>query len=759
MTRPYSTIREAGKVRITLFDGAKGNEPQTTIGYESIAELARHFRKRVQVVERKARAPLYTRGLAIGGREREDVSGPYLVILDVDHSGVSLEECSKRLRQLGVAHVGHTTWSHDPDSPLDDHSYRVVLDLVAEDWVTVRSLTRDVAAHLAIDLDPVSEHQLCFYVPSTDAGREVEFASWGGPSTWEPDPATWDDLGPAPVELESQEAVERVAVDAEDFDLGKLRSALDAIPNETYQQWIRTGQCLHGSGLENARALWDEWSAGQDYVDAGKENPDEKWASFGKAGLTVRTIYWDARKHGWTWRTPAAEQFDAWVDEDEGLSKRDHLERLSERYAYVALGQGTVWDKEQGRFLTRNAFMGLYQHPEFFTGKSLKGEPIMESLGHAWWDWEERPTYAGVDFAPPGAPPLRPDILNSWQGWGAEPAEHSPEELRGQCDRFLDHVHEVLCKGDEQLYAWILAWMAHLVQRPAEKVGTCIVMRGDEGTGKGFFGDTLIALVGKAAVKVGESGGLTRNFNAKLSGKLLIFGDEVTWGGRRADAGVLKGLITERTITIEPKGIDSYEERSYSRTLISSNEDWVVPAGPTARRYLCLDVSSIHKEDRPYFARIQAQLDDGGLEALHGYLAGLDLAELPDPRVIRKTAALLDQKLRALDPIDRWVQDALLEGEVSPCFAWKGYPEKFATTELTSLAQAKTRKNEIEPRQHEVTLRLKKIFVGMKGNLRMPACPDEEGNDFRPRALELPGLTDARAAFDKYMGQPLDWEN
>ena len=42
---------------------------------------------------------------------------------------------------------------------------------------------------------------------------------------------------------------------------------------------------------------------------------------------------------------------------------------------------------------------------------------------------------------------------------------------------------------------------------------------------------------------------------------------------------------------IEPKGVDPFSVRNCIHLLMSSNADWVVPAGADARRYFVLDVS------------------------------------------------------------------------------------------------------------------------------------------------------------------------
>ena len=50
-------------------------------------------------------------------------------------------------------------------------------------------------------------------------------------------------------------------------------------------------------------------------------------------------------------------------------------------------------------------------------------------------------------------------------------SEHDVQELQP----ILDHIKDCLCAGNEQDYANLMAWLAHIIQDPAEKTGWCPV--------------------------------------------------------------------------------------------------------------------------------------------------------------------------------------------------------------------------------------------------------------------------------------------
>src|SRR5262249_47330144 len=135
------------------------------------------------------------------------------------------------------------------------------------------------------------------------------------------------------------------------------------------------------------------------------------------------------------------------------------------------------------------------------------------------------------------------------------------------------------------------------------------------------------------------------------------------WAGDKQAEGTLKGLVTEDTNNIELKGKDTFTVKNFIRLIIASNNEWVVPAGPSERRFCVMDVQPHHKQDHAYFGAIQEDMDSGGREALMHFLLNYDLTGV-NLRAIPKTAALQDQKIRSMDVIERWWFDVLKRGYI-----------------------------------------------------------------------------------------------
>jgi Family of unknown function (DUF5906) len=208
--------------------------------------------------------------------------------------------------------------------------------------------------------------------------------------------------------------------------------------------------------------------------------------------------------------------------------------------------------------------------------------------------------------------------------------------------------------------------MANAVQYPGRRCEAAIVMRGKEGTGKTIAAGYVGELFGAHYRHISQPKHLTGHFNSHLLHCSVLHADEAFFAGDRSHEGVLKALITESTILIEPKGIDPFAVPNCLHIIMSSNADWVIPASAEARRYAVFDVDPAHMQDRAYFAAIVEEMEKkGGREALLHRLQHRDLSGF-DIRAIPQTQALADQKAHSRRGIDRLIEIVAHDGIV-PC--------------------------------------------------------------------------------------------
>ena len=276
-------------------------------------------------------------------------------------------------------------------------------------------------------------------------------------------------------------------------------------------------------------------------------------------------------------------------------------------------------------------------------------------LGKWWIDHPDRRQYDGIVYAPYSAKNGR---LNLWTGYGCE-------RRAGNCTLYLAHLHDNVCCGNEEYAAYLLNWMADAAQHPDRAGEVAVVLRGAEGVGKGVLAKQFGRLFGAHFRHITQAKHLVGNFNAHLQQCSVLFADEAFFAGDRAHEGILKALITEETLLIEPKGIDTFVVRNSLHLILSSNNDWVIPAGADARRFFVLDVAATRMRDFSYFATIAAEMDNGGREALLDLLMQRDLSKF-NIRSVPLTSALASQKAYSRRGIDRLVEILAHDG-ILPC--------------------------------------------------------------------------------------------
>jgi hypothetical protein len=167
-----------------------------------------------------------------------------------------------------------------------------------------------------------------------------------------------------------------------------------------------------------------------------------------------------------------------------------------------------------------------------------------------WWlTRKDRYTYDGIIFhasADGGAPS---DEINLWRGYGVKP---NPE---GDWTLMRNHVRKIIANDDPANFNYILKWLAWAIQNPTKHCEVALVLLSEEkGTGKGFLGRTMCRLFGAHGLHISNRGHLVGRFNAHFMQVGLLFSDEALWPGHKDDEGVLKALITEPSLMVEPKG-------------------------------------------------------------------------------------------------------------------------------------------------------------------------------------------------------------
>lgn len=329
------------------------------------------------------------------------------------------------------------------------------------------------------------------------------------------------------------------------------------------------------------------------------------------------------------------------------------IKKLNKKYAVARInGRTTILDftiDGMVNYTRPKELHDYYENIRVATDKST--EPVTKM----WMRHKGRREYPkGVVFSPgkeiPGA-------FNLWRGYSVLP------NPKMSCERFLEHCRRIICSRNDELYQWFIRSIAHMVQHPQDKPGFAWVFRGRKGVGKDTVGDYLAEILGNQAAKIAQQEHLTGRFNQHIQNAMMVHLEEAYWAGSKSAEGALKSLITSPRILIEPKGLTPFWIDSFHRFLITSNENWVVPATADERRFFVLDVSEEMRGNRRYFDALHREMKNGGPSALLHHLMNIDLTGF-NIRDVPATAALGNQKIHGLRNIEAWWYGCIGSGDL-----------------------------------------------------------------------------------------------
>jgi hypothetical protein len=343
---------------------------------------------------------------------------------------------------------------------------------------------------------------------------------------------------------------------------------------------------------------------------------------------------------------------------ERGAKLADLLSEMNKIYAVARYGDQIVVANIIGKkidFISEREFhkMLANQVVQLSDGPTIR-------LSRRWFNWIYRRQYIGrgAVFEPGGPLETPGDMLNMFRGLAIDPAPGDWSLMRA-------HILDVLCAGRQEIFDYLIGWMAWSVQNLDQPIGVAIALLGDQGAGKGIFVRAFGCLFGDHFAHVANGDQLTGRFNASVGKSCLVFLDEAVWAGDKKAEGVLKGLITEPSLTLEAKFRDPITVANRLRIVVASNNEWAVPAGIGDRRWLILNVDNRYAgtSHGPYFDALSTEIKNGGPAAMLHDLLAMNLKEF-NVRQVPRTAAKAQQQALSLPSIEAWLYQVLQDGAI-----------------------------------------------------------------------------------------------
>lgn len=455
---------------------------------------------------------------------------------------------------------------------------------------------------------------------------------------------------------------------------------------------------------------------------------------------------------------PAVSRLRQWLGANENLMDEEMTEEFNREYAVVGVGnkckilhemlpEGLL--QKQVSLIERSDFFALHANKRVMVnGKETE-------LAKLWFKHPKRRQYTQLVFQP--GKEVGPDTYNMWTGFNV-----TPSYGKG-CGLILAHIKDIIASGNEEIFHWIVSWLAQAVQQPYNKPGTCVVLQGDQGVGKSMLGDYLSRIYGKHYVSVSQPRHIQGNFNAHLQHCAFLNAEEAFWGGDKKSTGVLKDLITSKTMAIEKKGVDVVEGENHLRVLMTTNSDWAIPADFGERRFSVIFVSSAMKGNTKYFELLADEMNTTGPADLLGYLLSHDYSTV-NLREPVKTKALAEQILQGTDKLGQFVFKCLYEGKIytdNPT-----WPAKIPTDDFTELFVKWSKDHALKGNALATYFGkgVRRYIPGIeKKKLTTSGLDIESGQSIMHTSSHkrmfyiLPTLAEARVQFGKVLNNPYPW--
>jgi hypothetical protein len=395
-------------------------------------------------------------------------------------------------------------------------------------------------------------------------------------------------------------------------------------------------------------------------------------------------------------------------------------------------------------------FRKRYQHQIKPIWREKAGKVLPTDIATGWLNHPKRREFmGGLICAPRGD--TRPDQYNTWRGW-------SIEAKAGSHPLFSAHLKKVICAGNPAHFEYLMGALATMYQKADEPWHIILAIRGPQGCGKGFaFTDQLQAHFGPHAAQLLQGGHLTGRFNSHLRDKILLVANEASFAGDRSHHAFLKGLATERTVMLEEKNRMPVQCKNVAHLIITTNEDWAVPADADDRRMFVLDALGTQVGNRAYFEALDREMNGGGREALlHTFLTyDLNKFNILD---VPKTDALAEQKDLSLRGPYKWIKEVLNTGQLG--FVELSHDRRTAIPKREVMASyARDNKYEKYSLQSSALAKVLKKVLSDAITDQRPRVKDENGRsidgvwewNFAP-------LPELRSAFERFFHQPLEWD-
>ncbi len=336
--------------------------------------------------------------------------------------------------------------------------------------------------------------------------------------------------------------------------------------------------------------------------------------------------------------------------------KLDDFRAYMPMHKYIFMPSGEIWPSSSVNARIKPIEIGV----------DREGKPKFIAASR----WLDRNAAVEQMTWSPGEPQVINDRLISEGGWFNREGcavfnLYRPPTIRpqpGDVSRWLNHAERVF--GDNAGH--IIAWLAHRVQRPEEKINHALVLGGEQGIGKDTLVEPAKTAVGAWNFQEVSPRQVLGRFNGFLKSVILRVNEGRDLGefDRFAFYDHMKAYTAAPpdVLRVDEKNLREHAVLNVCGVIITTNHktDGIYLPADDRRHFVAW--SDLQKEEfsASYWKSMYAWLDEGGgREFVADYLNKLDLSGFDPKAPPPKTAAFFEIVNSSRAPEDNEVADAL----------------------------------------------------------------------------------------------------
>lgn len=275
-------------------------------------------------------------------------------------------------------------------------------------------------------------------------------------------------------------------------------------------------------------------------------------------------------------------------------------------------------------FMTRRDMVTSYEHIK--CGKNAFGNDI--SFIDKWLVNNETINVKEKMDVYPDTYNCPDNVYNLWKPFVMEKYTQPYNKKTDDLNIILNHI-KILCGNDEKMYNYFIRWISKMIQQPHIKL-TCMLFISKQGAGKGTLMELFRRMMGNEKVyeTTNPSRDVWGNFNEMMTDAFLVNINEFEYIDAKKGEGQFKGLITDPTITINPKGQKPIKVKSHHHFIGTTNKENPIPLENGDRRFVIAKSSNEKCKDSVYFTGLYKLLENNDtVRTAYDYFKNYDITE------------------------------------------------------------------------------------------------------------------------------------